>query len=110
MPLNAGQLNTPVCIYRLDTPVEQDAAGQPVRDWVVHSSPWASVRHLSGMETIRADRETSVVRASIRIRHDATVTSAMRVHLGSTVYEIKAALHDEAAHEFTDLVCELING
>ena len=68
---------------------------------------WASIKHLSGLQAIKADATASVVRASIRIRYRLGLDAGMRVlHVGA-VYNISAVLPDAARREFTDLVCEL---
>lgn len=108
MSLDAGSLNRRVVIKHLAS--GQDEIGQPVMTWTDLVTVWANVRHLSGVESIKADAEASVVKASIRIRRRTDVTSAMRVYLGTAVYEIKAVLPDEEVRDRLDLACELING
>ena len=86
----------------------QDEAGQPVQTWATLATVWANIKHLSGVETIKANAETSAVKASIRIRYRSDLTAAMRVVHESTTYEIKAVMPDEAGRKFTDLVCEVL--
>ena len=86
----------------------QDEAGQPVTTWANLATVWANIKHLSGVETIKANAETSAVKASIRIRYRTDLTAAMRVVHGATTYEIKAVMPDEAGREFADLVCEVV--
>lgn len=62
------------------------------------------------METIKADADTSSVKASVRIRRRTDVDAGMRVYLGAVVYEIKAVLPDEEARDRLDLACEVVNG
>lgn len=69
----------------------------------------ASVLHKSGLGTIKADAEVSIVRASIRIRRRAGVDAGMRVLFDGNVYELKAVLPGPT-REYIDLVCELIQG
>jgi SPP1 family predicted phage head-tail adaptor len=68
----------------------------------------ANIKHLTGLESIKAGAEASVVKASIRVRKRDTVTTAMRVHYGTTVYEIKAVLPDMECKDYMDLSCEVI--
>jgi SPP1 family predicted phage head-tail adaptor len=104
--MQIGRLNRRVVIqYLVDG---QDEAGQPVQNWLPLATVWADIRHLSGVESIKAGGEASVVKASIRIRWRTDVTPAMRVVHGSTVYQIKAVLPDEESHERVDLLCEVI--
>ena len=45
-----------------------DALGQPAQSWLDFATLWADVRFVSGIETIKAGREISTSRASVRIR------------------------------------------
>lgn len=99
-------LNRMVIIQRPDD--AQDGLGQPVVTWSTLATVWANVRHLSGIEAIKADAQTSLIRASIRIRRRTDVTPAMRVVLGTITYQINAVLPDEGAGDHVDLVCEVI--
>lgn len=87
-----------------------DAAGQQIPTWATLATVWASILHPSGSESIRADRDVSITRASIRILRRTDVTPAMRVLHGATVYEIKAVLPDEQDRERLDLACEVVHG
>jgi SPP1 family predicted phage head-tail adaptor len=104
--LRAGRLNRRVCIERRTR--ERDAAGQLRDDWIPIGRPvWASIAHKSGLETIKADAETSIVQASIQIRYRTDVTAGMRVVHGSLIYSISAVLPDEERREAIYLVCTL---
>jgi SPP1 family predicted phage head-tail adaptor len=85
----------------------QDAAGQPNGAWGTHAIVWADIRHVSGLEAVKADAVTSVVKASIRIRARSGVTAAMRVVHGATTYQVLAVL-PSADRKWTDLVCEVV--
>lgn len=105
--LRAGKFNRKVTVQRRSA--GQDAAGQPVETWEpVASDIWANVLTQNGLETIKADRPVSQVKASIRIRWRTGIDAGMRVLLGAAVYEIQAVLPDEAGREYVDLACELI--
>jgi SPP1 family predicted phage head-tail adaptor len=106
--LRSGSLNRRVILQQQS--VTQDAAGQPVNTWVDVATVWASVLLLSGLETIKADRPASIVKASIRIRHRAGVNAGMRVLVGTAVYEVMAVLPDESKHIHIDLACESRGG
>jgi SPP1 family predicted phage head-tail adaptor len=101
-----GKLDRRVTIKRLTD--GQDEIGQPVQVWVDVVTVWANIRTNTGVQTIRADKESSAVQASIRIRRRDGITAAMRVHHGATVYDIKAVLTDEESRERLDLVCEVL--
>jgi SPP1 family predicted phage head-tail adaptor len=89
-------------------PTAQDAAGQPSGSWTTVATVWANIRYLSGVEAIKAGATTSQAKASIRIRRRTDVTAAMRVTLGSTVFQVLAVLQDEAGKRWTDLACEVV--
>jgi SPP1 family predicted phage head-tail adaptor len=110
--MKAGPLNSRVIIKYPSA--SQDAIGQPVLTWTnfvqsLDGEVWANIKHLNGAESIKADADTSLVKASIRIRRISGVTAAMRVHHGDVVYEIKAVLPDEVGRQHIDLSCERIN-
>lgn len=86
----------------------QDAIGQPVTTWATFKTLRANIRYLNGVETIKADAQTSVVKASIRIRRRTDITAAMRVVFGATTFQIKAVLPDEQDRERLDLACEVV--
>lgn len=106
MNINLARLNTLVTIwYQVST---QDELGQPVAGVLQLAQVWADVRHNSGAERIKADADTSVVKASIRIRYRTDVTAGMHVYVGATKYNILAVMPDIGGKEYTDLVCEVI--
>ena len=100
---SAGQLRDRIKIQKRGG---TDEWGNPNPDgWTDHVSVWANVRHQSGSESIRSGADTSIVRASIRIRWRSDVTAAMRViHMGA-VYEIEAVLPSQK-RDFVDLTCK----
>jgi SPP1 family predicted phage head-tail adaptor len=105
--MGAGQFDTLVTLQRRQT--GQDEAGQPVQTWAVFASGvWADVRHLSGLEAIKAGADTSTTRASARIRWRAGVGADMRVLVGASVYEIKAVMPNRRGG-YIDLACEAVN-
>lgn len=104
--MDIGKLNSRVTIQQMAA--GQDDIGQPVATWNTLATVYANIRHLKGLEAIRADAQASVVKASIRIRLRADVTPAMRVVHGSTTYEIKAVLPDAQRREYVDLACEVV--
>ena len=109
--MKAGPLNSRITIQHLVAGQEPD--GQPVDVWTNlipdgDGGVWANIRNLRGSEAIRADKDTSTVQTSIRIRRRTDVTAAMRVVFGPTTYEIKAVLPDEVERDKMDLVCEVV--
>ena len=104
--MNIGSLNRRVSIERPAS--AQGPDGAPVQTWESVAQVWANIRHLSGREVLKDDRDVSIVRASIRIRYRTGLDAGMRVVAGSTVYKVNAVLPDEVKREHVDLVCEIV--
>jgi SPP1 family predicted phage head-tail adaptor len=104
--MKAGSLNSLVEIKQKEA--VQDEAGQVVDDWTTFASVWANILHRNGIEAIRADADTSVVRASVRIRRLAGIKAGMRVHYDDVVYDIEAVLPD-VKKVFVDLTCRVVS-
>lgn len=105
--LKAGDLNTRVEIQHRT--LAQDKYGQRVQSWVTFATVWADVRHISGVESIKGNIETSEVRASVRIRYIKNVMAAMRIIIEGQVYEIESVLPDVKRKEYLDLTCKVLN-
>ena len=102
--MQAGRLNTR-CVIQRRTGGTNDW-GEPLPEgWGNVAELWANVRHLSGAESIKSDRPTSEVRASIRIRFRTDIDASMRVLVNGSIYEIQAVMPDYQRREYTDLVC-----
>lgn len=84
----------------------QDELGQPLNTWVDVASPRASIIHKNGLQALKADAETSITEASIRIRYRTGLTAGMRVLYGAVIYDIQAVLPDLEGRRWVDLVCE----
>jgi SPP1 family predicted phage head-tail adaptor len=104
--MQAGRLNRRC---QLQSPSQSvDELGQPIPGWTDVALVWASIRHLSGVEAIKADAVTSTVKASIRIRYRTGLNAGMRVVHGAQVYSIEAVMPDVGGREFVDLVAEVV--
>ena len=103
--MNAGSLNNRVTVKQRAS--GSDANGEPATTWTDVCTVWADIRHLSGIEAIKAGAEMSTVKASIRIRYRADITAGMRVHHGSTVYEIDAVMPDAQSRESVTMACRV---
>jgi SPP1 family predicted phage head-tail adaptor len=84
----------------------QDEIGQPVGAWTEVANVAADIRHLTGLEAVKAGGEVAVARASIRIRYRPGVVPAMRATVGDIVYDIKAVLPDPTGRRHLDLLAE----
>jgi SPP1 family predicted phage head-tail adaptor len=104
--MQAGSLTNRIKLYALQSGV--DAIGQPVDVWTEVATLWANIKHLNGVQAIKSDADTSIVKASIRIRKNTSVNAGMRVIYGTTVYQIDAVLQDEAGKQYTDLACKVV--
>lgn len=87
----------------------QDALGQPAQTWADVMTVWASIKHTSGLEAIKADTLTSTVKASIQIRFTTGITAGMRALSGAVSYNIVAVLPDVGGREYVNLVCEVVS-
>ena len=101
----AGKLNQRVTLRQRQS--GQDAIGQPLTAWVDVAPLWADVRFVSGIETIKAGRETSTARASVRIRAMAGVTPQMRLQIDGRDYDIVDVVPDHGRAWLT-LICEVL--
>lgn len=86
-----------------------DAIGQPLDTWVEVAQAWADIRHPRGLQALLADKPTSEVQASIRIRYRWDITAGMRIHHGTSVYHIDAVLPDEGRRQWVDFACTLVS-
>lgn len=105
--MDAGLLRNRITIQRKGAAT--DAWGQPLPEsWEDVAMVWANIRHQSGSESIKSDKPTSEVRASIRIRWRGGIDAGMRVLHGSMVYSIEAVLPDAVGRVHVDLVCRQV--
>jgi SPP1 family predicted phage head-tail adaptor len=82
--------------------------GQPSKTFVFVREAWANVKFQSGAEVVRAGAETSVVKASIRIRACADIDVGWRVTYGSWMFDVKAPPLPDQDPQFAFLVCEAV--
>lgn len=107
--MDAGSLRDRIHIQRRAG--GKDEYNQPLPDtWENISGQRiaANVQHRSGLSSIKADADVSIVRASIRIRRRADVNAGMRVLIGVDVYDIEAVLPGDT-REHIDLVCKRVS-
>lgn len=92
----------------LQVPVTgQDAIGQPNTGWVDVDRVWADVRQANGLQSIKADADSTTVKASVRIRWRIGIFANMRLlHDDGTAYQVSAVLPDRRAGHI-DLVCQV---
>lgn len=105
--MRVGSLNSRIKIQKRGGVT--NSWGEPDPDsWTDVVTVWANIRNQSGSESIKSDKPTSEVRASIRIRWRTGIDAGMRVLHGSTVYSIEAVLPDAVGRVHLDLVCRQV--
>lgn len=106
--LRAGTLNRRVRIEQRGE--NYDEAGQPIEGWTPVATVWADIRFTSGMEAIKAGAETSINKASVRIRYRRDLNAGMRLTHDGIAFNVLAVMPDLAKREYVDLACEVVNG
>ena len=101
----ASLLRTPIVIE--ERIQDEDELGQPIDTWQTVITCFASVRHLSGVESIKADASVSITKASIMIRYRAGLTNGMRVITPDGTFMVDAVMNNKKAGD-TTLVCETV--
>jgi len=103
--MSAGQLRNRVDLQsRVDT---VDDIGQPSSSWLTVASVWADVRYQTGISSIKAGADASMVKVSIRMRH-RQVNAGQRIIYGDVVFSIESVQPD-MRKAYVDCVCEVIN-
>lgn len=102
----AGQLRDRITVQKMGSGVDEWGTPLPT-DWQEYAKVWANFKHLTGSESIRSGADTSIVKASVRVRFRKDIDASMRVqHLGFT-YDIEAVLPDDR-RVFMDLICKRV--
>lgn len=104
--VRSGQLTTPLRIQAPETAT--DPLGQPIEGWTDVAMVWGDIRHLGGLEAIKAGAVTSSVSASIRIRWRTGIDASMRLLADGRVYGIKAVMPDMRGRQYVDILAEVI--
>ncbi|MDQ2822734.1 MAG: phage head closure protein [Pseudomonadota bacterium] len=84
-----------------------DSFGEPLNGSISLGKRWADVKLLSGLATILAGAELSVVKASIRFNFGTPLAAGMRVTYDGTVFDIKAVL-PTGDRRYVDCTCEAV--
>lgn len=69
-----------------------DGGGGAVETWIPVAELWAMIRPLSGDERVAADGPAGTVSHEIVIRQRTGVVPAMRLRLGTRLFEIRAVM------------------
>lgn len=97
-------LNNRVTIRRQQS--GRDSAGQRTTSWEPLVRLWADVRFESGAESIRGDKSTSTVRASVKVRRRDDIQPGMQLQYLAATLSIAAVLPDARERMYMYLVCE----
>ena len=104
--MKAGLLNTPVTVRK--SARIKDASGAVKQVWADYVQVWGNVRHISGVESIKAESITTLVRVSVRIYYREDITAAMRLAINGVEYSIVGVLPDLVGRAFLDLAFEKV--
>jgi len=102
--MSAGKLNHRITLSGLSSGT--DELGQPLQSWVDFATMWADVRFVSGIETIKSDRDVSISRASAVIRRRPEIVAGMRITINSVAFEILDVMPDMKRRMYMTLICE----
>jgi SPP1 family predicted phage head-tail adaptor len=102
--MQAGKLRERITIRQRQATT--DALGQPSTTWTDLAVVWADVRFVSGIETIKADRDMSISRASAVIRRRPEIVAGMRITINSVAFDILDVLPDLKRRMYMTLICE----
>lgn len=87
----AGRLRKRVELQS-NTPVA-NAIGEHVPGWATVATVWAGITPVSGSERFRNNMESAEVSHKIKIRYYAGLTPAMRIKLGSRLFDIQSIIN-----------------
>lgn len=96
--------NQRITIYRHEEGA--DSLNQPITTLVEHRKAWADFRLLNGMQTVKADAVTSVVKGSARVGYCIDLTAGMEIEYLGARYKVMAVLPDLERKQHVDLVVE----
>lgn len=85
-----------------------DAVGQPLTTLIEHRKAWADFRLLNGMQTLKADANTSVAKGSARVGYCTDIVAGMVIDYLGARYTITAALPDLQHKRHVDLTVEAV--
>lgn len=104
--MGAGQLRDRITVQRMSG--GEDEWGTPLpTDWQDYAKVWANFKHLTGSESIRSSADTSIVKASVRVRYRPDIDATMRVQYLGFAYDIEAVLPDDR-RVMMDLICKRV--
>ncbi len=90
--VEAGKLNKKITVQKktLGTP----SSGYAAETWTDHSTRYAEMITTGGREFYAAQKVNEETTALFRMRYTAAINTAMRIKLGSRIFEILPPLND----------------
>ncbi len=104
MAIRAGELDTRITIE--ERAATQDAAGEPATTWDTFADRWASIERTPGSEVWASAQRSGRVPTVFRLRYLEGVKPAMRVVLGTSVFDIRSVVRPSGRAPDMLLVCE----
>lgn len=86
----------------------QDDYGEPIDDWVVFKSAWASKEPILGNEYFAALTTDTKVEVKFNCRYIPGITNEMRIKHGNEIYEILSAIDVKSLHRELLCYCRLV--
>lgn len=104
MMFAAGQLRERVELQwnDADPNIDLDEQGQVIDRWLTHSTKWASIRGLSGVENIRAKKVHADTTTEIKLRYDPGIPldSKWRIKHGNRIFNVLSVINDGERNEW----------
>lgn len=101
--MQAGRLDQRITIKQ--KVATQDTFGGETATWTDVCSVWAQVQPITGREYLQGKQLQEEQTARIRIRHRNGIVPAMRVHLGTRVFDIIDVQNIDTAGKELVLMC-----
>ncbi len=83
-----------------------DTGGGSAMNWTTINTIWASIEPISGSEQMIAGKLSGTITHRIRMRYDATITTAMRFMLGTRVYNIRSIKNIQQRNRALEILAE----
>ncbi|MDX1922676.1 MAG: phage head closure protein [Alphaproteobacteria bacterium] len=83
-----------------------DTGGGNAMAWTTINTIWASIEPVSGNEQMIAGKPSGTVTHRIHTRYDATITPAMRLMLGSRIYNIRSIKNIQERNRVLEILAE----
>lgn len=83
-----------------------DTGGGNVMGWTTINTVWAMIEPISGSEYVQAGKPAGTVTHRIRMRYDSTITPAMRLVMGTRIFNIRYILNIEERNKRLEILAE----